>query len=243
MRNKLYKYLRFCKIRSVAFIKKNNTIVIDLYFDNAKTIYSIVLSEEFQELEFCFWYYTTIKSFIRFIQNNNTINFSAVNIDYTFTESKNTDNIIFDSDCIISVIDCKFLSNKISYYIIKYIAQSIRVRDIENVIIFLFEYIFLKLFLSEKIDISKKTVIEKIRCYVYIVDNLKTNLLIESDILDSEQITINYKQEILYIGSCRDIRVFIKIIFIKNKIKKSSKNIWQNCYFSTFKYYNFCATL
>lgn len=77
--------------------------------------------------------------------------------------------------------------------------------------------------MSKKLDTSKKFIVEKICCYVYVVDNLKTNLFIELDILDLKQITINYKREILYIDSCRDIQVSIKITLIKNKIKKIVK--------------------
>ena len=50
----------------------------------------------------------------------------------------------------MSIIDRNFLANKISYYVINRIAQSIRVHNIENVIIFLSKYTFLKIFLLEK---------------------------------------------------------------------------------------------
>ncbi len=63
---------------------------------------------------------------------------------------KNDDNFTFDFEYIMSIINCDFFANKISYYIINRIAQLIRVCNIKNVIMFLLEYTFLKIFLLEK---------------------------------------------------------------------------------------------
>ncbi len=61
---------------------------------------------------------------------------------------------------------------------------------------------------------------DKLRNQVYVVDNLKTNILIELDILDLQKININYKREILELNYCQDITMSIIVIAIKDKIKR-----------------------
>jgi len=219
-RNKLHKHLHSCKIRSLVSPKaENDAIVIDLHFNNAKIVYSTTASKESYRLEFRSWHYAIVKDSIRSIQDNDTIDISKITTNY-ISKSEDVDNITPDFGCTMSVIDRKFLFNKTSYYVIKNSTQSIRVRGIEDAMVSLFEYIFLKLSLLGKLDASGKIVVEKIRRHVHVVDNLKANFLIESDILGPEQIIVDYKREILYVDSCREMRVSIKITPIKNKIKR-----------------------
>ena len=46
-------------------------------------------------------------------------------------------------------------------------------------------------------------------------------MFIKLNILDSKKIIIDYKQELLYIDNCREIQVLIKVIFVKNKVKRT----------------------
>jgi len=118
------------------------------------------------------------------------------------------------------MINRNFFANKVSYHVINYIAQSIRVCNIENIIIFLLEYTFLKISLLEKENALEKIVIKKIRCYVHVVDDFKTNFLIKLDIINFKQMIIDYKREMLYINNCREMQILITITFIKDKIKR-----------------------
>lgn len=61
---------------------------------------------------------------------------------------------------------------------------------------------------------------EKFQKQIYIVINLKINMLIEFDILDSQKIYLNYKHEQLIIDSCKRIAISIIVISVKNKINK-----------------------
>ena len=61
---------------------------------------------------------------------------------------------------------------------------------------------------------------KKLQKQIYIVDNLKINILIELDILDSQKIHLDYKYKQLVIESCEEIIVSITITFVKNKINK-----------------------
>lgn len=125
---------------------KDNVIIIELYFDNTKIIYFVALFKELQELNFRFQYYVIVKkNSIKAIKNNNTIN-NIKNINSAFAKSKNSNNFTFDFECIILIIDCNFLANKISYYIINCIAQLIRIRNIKDIRVY-----FSRNFLTRKV--------------------------------------------------------------------------------------------
>ena len=77
-------------------------------------------------------------------------------------------------------------------------------------------------------DKNKKNnlIITKIIREVYLINNLKTNILIESSLINFEEITINVASKSIFINSC-DVIVLIKvktsriIIYILIYIKKT----------------------
>ena len=92
--------------------------------------------------------------------------------------------------------------------IIKYSFQSIRMRDIENSVLSFIEYVNLKISFVEQL---KKSVVDKIHRQIYIVDDLKVNLLMKSDICDLKRITFNYDNERIILNNCRNMIVLMKI--------------------------------
>lgn len=60
----------------------------------------------------------------------------------------------------------------------------------------------------------------KLQEQIHIVDNLKTNLLLDSDILDFQKIHLDYKHKRLIIDSCREMSVPITVTSVKNKINR-----------------------
>jgi len=64
------------------------------------------------------------------------------------------------------------------------------------------------------------SICDKLRAQVYVINNLKTNLLIKFDILESQKINLNYKKKLLVINNCKDITIFIIVTLIKNKINR-----------------------
>jgi len=53
---------------------------------------------------------------------------------------------------------------------------------------------------------------------MHIVNDLKINILIDSNILNSQKMHLDYEHEQLIIDSCKGMFVSIKVISIKNKI-------------------------
>lgn len=55
---------------------------------------------------------------------------------------------------------------------------------------------------------------------MHIVNNLKINILIELDILNSQKIHLNYEHKRLIIESYKEITILIIITLVKNKINR-----------------------
>ncbi len=91
----------------------------------------------------------------------------------------------------------------------------------KNIYLFLSKYTILKFSIDNSLrDVPIR---EKLQRQIYIVNNLKINILIESNILDSQKMHLDYKYKQLVIENCKEIAVSITITFVKNKINKIVK--------------------
>jgi len=87
------------------------------------------------------------------------------------------------------------------------------------------KYAILLLYFFDK-NKKNNLIITKIIREVYLINNLKTNILIESSLINFEEITINVASKSIFINSC-DVIVLIKvktsriIIYILIYIKKT----------------------
>ena len=151
-----------------------------------------------------------MKNSINMIRNDEIINKSI-----NFIVEK---NFTSNSNYIMSIIDRRFLSIKTSDYIIKHISMSVKIRDINDVMMLSSEYIFIKFIIHG--TLNKKLIIDKLRRQMHIINDLKVNMLIKFNIFDSEKIMLNYVIEQLTINSCKKIKIFMKITFKRNKINK-----------------------
>ena len=65
---------------------------------------------------------------------------------------------------------------------------------------------------------KKRSIVDKFRKQIYVVDEFKINLLLKSDILDFEKMIVNYSCERLLLHYYRDMNVSMIVISIKQKI-------------------------
>ena len=131
-----------------------------------------------------------------------------------------------DSNCIdfkveIILMNEKFFNQKITNILIKIITTSISVKDLKTIKHSTNKYAMLSMYFSEinSFDISTKTVIIR---KIHLIDDLKANLLIENDILDSKQVDIFNSTEIALIDTC-DVTISITI---RTEIKSQIKSIY-----------------
>ena len=82
----------------------------------------------------------------------------------------------------------------------------------------LFEYISLKFIIHG--TLNEKSIVDKLRRQIHIIDDLKINMFIDFDILDSERMILDYATKQLIINSCKRMKIFMKIIFRRDKVNK-----------------------
>ena len=94
--------------------------------------------------------------------------------------------------------------------------SSLKVKNINNVMIFFTESIILKFNFSEIID--KNFAIVKLSKKIRLVNNLSTKILFKINIINFKNMTINVN--ILFINSCKNIEIKLSTISKEISIKK-----------------------
>ena len=155
-----------------------------------KRISNIVFSNSVFFIEFCLniniktWHFLTMK----------------VSIDIKTTINE----FCIDTDCDTFMTDRFFVSSMISEYASKIKnTTSLKVKDIEDAIVSSTETIVLNFSFFE--IINEKVTIAKLSRKMRIVNNLSTKILIEMNIINFENMTINVNT--LIIDSCKNIKV------------------------------------
>ena len=114
----------------------------------------------------------------------------------------------------------KFFNQKITDIFIRIMITSISVKDLKTIKHFTNKYAMLFMYFSEinSSDTSTKTVITR---EIHLIDDLKANLLIKNDILDSKQVDIFNSTEIVLIDSC-DVTISITI---RTKVRSQIRSV------------------
>ena len=123
----------------------------------------------------------------------------------------------------MSLINQNFLKIYISEVFIKQTVSSISVHSISTVTYQVNEYVLLTLYLSIKNDWTAV-----IKWEFYLIDNLKINILIDINVMRSEDINILINCWVIIIDSCNNVKIIIFIIISSDKLKKD-KLILTNC--------------
>ena len=118
----------------------------------------------------------------------------------------------------MSVIDKQFLTKQAFNAIIKRIAQTIKMRNIDDVMISSSEYIMLKIIVDD--ILNERSIIDKFQRQIHVVDEFKINMLLKFNILSFEKMMINYHREMLILHCCREMIVTMTIILIKQKVNQ-----------------------
>ena len=210
------------------FFNFNNTLHKHIQSDHShgtikeeveiKSIYTTALSSSTSKL-------FTLKLFEKLIWLNTTQVFTK---GYSFWEwryttvqtrlSQNSQDvsICLDTDCTVSLIDWSFLKEHISEVKVKWMISPMKVWGLELSSHAAEDYVELNLYLLTDHD---RTAV--IHWEIYIVDDLKTHILIETDILISEWINVLLSQRKAVIESCENIELDLNVITLFNQISWS----------------------
>jgi hypothetical protein len=126
---------------------------------------------------------------------------------------------ITDIECVMFLIDTKYLMTILSKIDIEKMSTSIKVRDIENVLHQFSAYIMLDLYLDELSN--DKKIRDHIRREFDDVNDLKCKLFMRFNIMISEEMIINLKNKSLIIFICENMTILIRINLKSNsRIKR-----------------------
>jgi hypothetical protein len=116
---------------------------------------------------------------------------------------------ITNIECVMFLVDMKYLIVILSKISIMKMSALINVREIENALHQFDAYVMLDLYLDEVSN--DKKIRDHIRRKFHIVNDLKCKLLMILDIMISEEMIINLKNKSLIILICENMTVLIKI--------------------------------
>ena len=114
--------------------------------------------------------------------------------------------VCLDIDAEITLCDRQFFKKQASNVFIRIMITFISIRDLNVDKHMTVEYAILSMYFSDqKNDITVKAKITK---EMHLVDNLKTNMLLSNDVIDSEKIDVSISNKSAYIDSCEIIASF-----------------------------------
>jgi hypothetical protein len=168
-----------------------------------------------------------------FIVEFTTDSFKNIDIDFEFRDwtyvkimisfliKDNEALICLDTDCSVTLTNRDFIKTHEAHYIIRRMSILLNVRELKTNKHEISKYIIAIIYFSEFFSKDEKFMREMIRREVHLMNNLKINMFIENDILDSEEIFINDVNSKIIIASCQEMIISIEIrILTKNIINK-----------------------
>ena len=193
--NKLHYHLKRCKkLTFNAKVFDSSKSKASRNFSKIKIIRSSASIDSTSRFDFKFWRYVKLK----------------VNIN--FTKSDDLIIICIDSDCEFSLIDRQCLVAQRSNYVVHVLRKSeiLKINDINAASLFINEYISLNFVISDELnDKSAKACFIR---YLYIVNDLKVNIFLNNDILESKNMFVHVDKEKLFVDSCGNFVASLKII-------------------------------
>ena len=117
----------------------------------------------------------------------------------------------------MTITNRKIVQQYFSNNIIKQLFSSISMRNIENIIYHIFDYVVFTLYFDDQL-IDKIVVIDKFQIEIHLIDDLKINIFIDNDVFIVQQIKLNLTQQIVQLNNCQNFVAFINVLS-KQKIK------------------------
>ena len=172
---------------------------------------------------------TATLSILKFDVNSNQdidIDYDFKNWQYVITEICLTENALSISECIdsdveIILIDTDFFKSQTRNHVaIRKMTISITVRDLNANKHMTNRYAIISIYFKKKNQHNNEIRVMIIR-EIHLIDELKVNILLENDILDSELFDIFMSTSTVYIESCK-VTILIRIINIHRSFQSMS---------------------
>ena len=121
----------------------------------------------------------------------------------------------FDFDCPMICENRKMFHDKISNLIIKQLDKSIFVRDINNSMHNINEYVVIFCFMKEKLS-DDSNHLSKFIMKMHLINDFKINTLIDTNVMKSQKMNLFFVDNILIIDVCKNLQISIDTIIKSN---------------------------
>ena len=164
-----------------------------------------------------------MKSIVMLVNENDQIfrdcHYTIVNL--RFTTIDEFVNVCLNIDCSIIINDRQTLTRHVFNLKIKKLISSISIRDIDNIMHFIFEYIVINCYFDDYLSNNNRiSITNKFDIEIHFVDDLKTNLLVDNDVLNAQNAKIDLITQIVHLSNCQNLVASIDIIIKKNSSLK-----------------------
>ena len=120
-------------------------------------------------------------------------------------------DVCLNTDCFMTIANRKIVQQYFSNSTIKQLSSFISMRNIDNIMHHIFDYVVLTLYLDDQL-VDKIATIDKFQIEIHLIDDLKINILIDNDILTTQQVKLNLAQQIVQLNSCQNLVAFINVL-------------------------------
>ncbi len=208
-RNKLHKHLKNCKstikikrIKEIVSLSQQNISEKLITIKSMIVKSTIFIANKNYELVFKKWNYAEafVKLRSKFIEN---------------------DYVCLNIDIEASLTNRSFVLKRLSKIHIHLMTSFLTIRDIESNIHEIKKYVNFSIYLFSKEDSNKMT---KIHREMHLIENLKANMLIDNDILESKEIIIDVQEKKTIIRSCQNLIIDVKIHQRESFVRKNVVN-------------------
>ena len=129
---------------------------------------------------------------------------------YSSNSKAEESEVSLDSGCNVTLGDRAYLLKHVSDLEIKKMTSFISIRDVSNKIVSTDKYAMITIYIKEIVDDIERSACLTMK--IYIMNDLKTNILIETNIITSQEITMNLKTRTIKLERCQRLNISIDVV-------------------------------
>ena len=209
LRNKLFKHLREnCrKTKPTANVNKRISETQDLFKTTLDKFSTLMINNTYMN--------TIIKSTAELSHVRPEYNFRSwkyiiIKVRYSSNSKTEESEVSLDSDCDVTLKDRAYLLKHVSDLKIKKMTFFISIRDVNNKIVSIDKYAMITIYIKEIVDDMERSACLTMK--IHVVNNLKTNILIETDIMTPQGMTMNLKTRTVKLERCQGLNISIDVV-------------------------------
>ena len=126
-------------------------------------------------------------------------------------------NVCLNIDCSITINDKQTLIRYAFNLKIKKLTSSISIRDIDNIMHYIFDYVVMSCYMNDYLSNNNRiSTTSKFEVEFHLIKDLKTNLLIDNDVLIAQRVKIDLISQSVQLNNCQNLVASIDTITRKN---------------------------